>query len=154
MRIKTFFLLSLSFFLFSSVTYAQQIIELTILVETNTITQDNIPETCRFENQPEDTSILDYTTYVSIGDKVKWRIKRADDNKGSVKLVKYKHGTGPSFFNQDSIPEKNGKIEGTIVLGSENEVDKYAIEIMVKKKGENEWVNYIIDPKLQIKARE
>ena len=144
----------LSLLLFPAFSFAQQQIDLVILVETNTITQENIAETCRFENQPENTSILDYITYVSMNDEIKWKVKRADDNQGSVKLVKFKHENGTNFFNKDSIPEKNGRIKGKIVNGNEDEVEKYTIEIKVKKKDENGWTIYAIDPKLQMKAQE
>ena len=154
MKTRNFFLPILSVLLFPAFSFAQQKIDLMIVVETNTITQDNIAETCRFENQPDGTSILDYITYVSMGDEIKWRVDRADDNKGSVKLVKFKHENGTKFFNKDTIPEKNGRIKGTIVNGNDDEVEKYTIEIKVKKKDENDWTNYIIDPKLQMRAQE
>lgn len=143
----------LCIFLISFSSQAQEKIDLMLIVETDSITQDNIPETCRFENQSPNTSIIDYLTIVSIDDEIKWKVKEADNNDAKVKLVKFKHDNGTKFFGQDSIPEKNGRIKGKIVEGNENEEEKYSLVIQVKNSN-NDWQEYTIDPKLKLTQRE
>ena len=149
MKTKNLLPLLFSCVLFTSFGHAQNKIELMLIVATDSITQNNIEQTCRFEDQPEDTSIVDYLTNVRIDDEIKWKVKKADNNNASVKLVKFKHDNGPKFFNKDTIPAKLGRIKGEIVNGNKDEVEKYSLVIEVKD-GNNDWQEFTIDPKLKI----
>ncbi len=147
----TILVLLISLLLVSNISNAQQKkIDLTIIVNVEDITQENIPETCFFEDQPEGTSIIDYTTEVQPGDEIKWKVKKADGIKGNVQLVKFKHEKGIKVFNQDEIQEKNGRIKGVVTSDSRGETEKYIIQIRVKKQGQSEWEDYSIDPKLKL----
>ena len=137
----------------SSGLQAQKKIDLMLIVETDSITQENIPQTCRFEDQTANTSVIDYLTNVSLEDEIKWKVKEADNNSAKVKLVKFKHDNGTRFFGQDSIPERNGRIKGRIVEGNQNEEEKYSLIIKVKNSN-NDWQEYTIDPKLKLTPRE
>ena len=137
--------------LFSTFSIAQNnTIELLLIVDTDKITQDNINETCKFEGQPDDIDITDYTTEVQIGDEVNWKVKNIEGNSKGVKLVKFKHETGKKFFKEDSIKVKLGKIKGEIKEGESGEIEKYTLEIEVKKDGRRDWEIYYIDPKLKL----
>ena len=78
-------------------------IDLLLLVDTDNITQDNINETCRFENQPDDVNIVEYLTEVKIGDEIKWKSDEKDGSYGKVKLVKFKHETGKEFLGENEF---------------------------------------------------
>ncbi|TRO64367.1 hypothetical protein [Christiangramia sabulilitoris] len=149
MKAKNFIPLIFSLIFLSAFSYGQKKIDLVLIVETDIITQDNISETCRFEDQAEGTSIIDYTTLVDLGDEIKWKAEEAADNSGKVKLEKFKHESGLKFFNKDSIPVTFGRIKGTIVQGVPNEVEKYMLVIKVRKSG-GDWTEYFIDPKLKM----
>ena len=141
--------LLISLLLVSTFSNAQQKkIDLTILVDTDNIEQTNIPETCFFEDQPENTSIIDYLTEVQPNDEVKWKVKKADGSRAAVRLVKFKHEKGIKVFNQNEILEKNGRIKGIVASDSIGETEKYIIEITVKREGD--WENFYIDPKLKL----
>lgn len=150
MKAKT--LIPILLLLISGFTYGQDK-KLMIIVDTDIVTQENINESCKFEGQQEGTNITDFITEVSMDDEVKWKIKRKDGSKGSVKLIKFKHERGPRFFQEDEIPEKNGRIKGVVksdALGTE----KYTIEIKVKKQHESVEEVYSIDPKLKFVPRD
>ncbi len=149
MKAKKFIPMIFSLIFLSAFSYAQKKIDLVLIVETDIITQDNISETCRFENQADGTSIIDYTTLVNIGDEIKWKAREAEGNRASVKLEKFKHERGSKFFNKDSIPVSFGRIKGTIVQGSPNDEEKYMLVIKVKKSG-GDPIEYFIDPKLKM----
>ncbi|WP_026933316.1 hypothetical protein [Christiangramia echinicola] len=135
--------------LFSANINAQKKIELMLIVKTDSITQNNIAETCRFEGQPADTNIEDFVTEVSLNDEVKWKADQAENNDAKVKLVKFQHDSGTKLFNKDSIQMKNGRIKGDIVNGNANEEEKYSLVIRVKDSN-NDWQEYTIDPKLKL----
>ena len=124
-------------------------IELLLIVDTDNITQDNINETCRFENQPEDTNITEFTTEVQVGDEIKWKITEEDGSSGKAKLVKFKHETGKDFFGENEIPVNFGRIKGVVKQGDPGDLEKYTLLIEVKDNN-NEWQEYTIDPKLKL----
>jgi hypothetical protein len=149
MRTQKLIPMIFSLIFISAFSYAQEKIDLVVIVDTDSITQDNISETCRFEDQATGTSIIDYTTLVNIGDEIKWKAEEAEGNTGKVKLEKFQHENGPKFFDKDSIPVSFGRIKGTIKNGTPNETEKYIIVIKVKKSG-GDWEEYLIDPKLKM----
>ncbi|MFV8225650.1 hypothetical protein [Christiangramia aquimixticola] len=149
MRTQKLIPMIFSLLLISAFSYAQEKISLVLIVDTDSITQENISETCRFTDQAAGTSIIDYITLVNIGDEIKWKADEAEGNTGKVKLEKFKHENGPKFFDKDSIPVSFGRIKGIIKNGAPNEIEKYSIVIKVKKSG-GDWEEYIIDPKLKM----
>jgi len=150
----TVLLLSLFFIPFYSNAQGRKI-EIVLTVDVDNINKNNIDETCSF-GQPKEVSNEEFTTDVQIGDQVKWKIVRKEGSKGSAKLQKFKHDKGKKFFNKDSIPQSSGNIKGVINegAGEPGEVEKYSLEFKVKKKGENRWETYSIDPKLKLISQE
>lgn len=141
-----------SLLLMNSYAYAQnKKKDIMLTVDVDNITAENLEETCSF-GQGDNISNEDFTTIVTIGDEVKWKIDVLDSSRGSAKLVKYKHENGPKFFNADSISVKNNRIKGTIEegAGTEGDTEKYTLEFKIKKQGTNEWITYAIDPKLKL----
>ena len=149
---KTKTLIPILLLLISGFTYSQDK-KLMIIVDTDIVTQENINESCRFDGQQEGTNITDFITEVSMNDEVKWKIKRKDGSKGSVKLIKFKHERGPRFFKENEILEKNGRIKGVVKSDSLG-TEKYTIEIKVKKQNELVEKVYSIDPKLKFVPRD
>ena len=155
MKVKiSLIILFFSFSLISEKLNAQKKIEITLIVDVDSIDSSNLDQTCSF-GQPADISNEDYTTGVSIGDEVKWKVEVKDGSKGSAKLSKFKHDNGKKFFNKDTIGARSGKIKGKIESGSGSigDTEKYTLEFEVKKKnGARE--TFSIDPKLKLMPRE
>ena len=149
MTVKNLISVIFSVIFISAFSYGQKKINLDLLVETDAITQNNIPETCRFKDQEPGTSIIDYVTNVDLGDVIRWKVDPADGNSAKVRLVKFKHENGPKFFTKDSIPASMGRIKGKIAIGTPGAIEKYTLIIKVKKDNGN-WVEYFIDPKLRM----
>ena len=152
MKIKTSILLfffSLCFTTGNMLAQATKFVTLT--VDINNVTQDNLQTTCTF-GQPEDVSLKDFNLDVEMGDVIIWRGRPAENSTGLVRITEFKHDDGVLILGKRRITEQNGTgvVVGKVQEGDVGDEETYFLKFEVKRGGGQEWEKFIIDPKLKI----
>lgn len=124
----------------------------TLLVDTDNITQQNIDATTSFGQttfgQPNPLSNADFTTYAAKGERIIWgAISTTSPSKDVVLINKIMYKQGDQVLNRSVLSGKRiviGKVKG-----KENDVGAYSIEFIVKNNGVVR-DTFKLDPKIQV----
>jgi len=119
---------------------------ITLYVNTDSITEQDIDSTCNF-GQPKGVSNKDYTINVHVGDDITWvGVSSSGDDKVRIKKIKYVSDTEILNSNEINNALFSKKVHGKVKNGKKGDVEKYSIEFKIK--GNNK--KFEIDPKLQV----
>ena len=139
-------ILLFSITILSSVSYAQTLHRITLEVDTENITRDNLATTCSF-GQADGVSNEDFTTEVRVGDMIVWNITASDQNPLPLEYVFVKYVNGAKLLNKNKITPTGNVISANVKKGKKDEVEKYEVKFKVRGKG-----TFVIDPKIIIKT--
>jgi len=156
MKLKvTFLMLIFSLVFTNSDLIAQRTNIITLEVDTDKVTQDNIEETCTF-GEPASISIKDFTYDVQRSDVIIWQGKPAVEGSGLVRITEFKHNSGVELLGKRRIrdTDNTGVVVGRVVEGQPGDEEVYFIKFEVRKRVSQDWNEYIIDPKLKLMPQE
>lgn len=156
MKLKvTFLMLIFSLVFTNSDLIAQRTNIITLEVDTDNVTQDNIEETCTF-GEPANMSIKDFTYEVQRGDVIIWQGRPAQPGNGLVRITEFRHDGGVELLGKRRIrdTDNTGVVVGRVVDGQTGDEEVYFIKFEVRKRGSQDWNEYIIDPKLKLMPQE
>ena len=143
---KTFksFLLNLIFILvFNTVSYSQDIYEVTLKCNVAALQADNPPyQVCQFTDQEPGTDTREYTIYAEVGDTIIWD-GESSDGMAAIDIRKIKYGKGTNVFNDRELDGET-TVTGTIEHNTNDKPYKYKISFKINNTGKT----YTIDPKI------
>jgi hypothetical protein len=142
------FLFSLIFI--TQIVSAQDKHTITLYVDTQNITLENLETTCNFGQEPG-TSNENYTVYVNKGDTVTWNGISTTSDQDKVEIIKIEYKSGTNLFGRETLKDQNGVVTATITTGESDQYEKYDIYFRVQRNGRWLRQDFPIDPKLRIK---
>lgn len=138
---------------FSSMTRPPATIEVTLFVDTDAITAENLSETCNF-GQPAGISNEDYTIEAAVGDEIVWKgVSTSDPENDRVRIFSIEHRQGIRAFGRAKLKRQNAeesRVRGIISRGKPGEEEKYDLVFFVVQGDERNVQRFRIDPKLRI----
>ncbi len=156
MKLKVTFLMLIFSLVYTNLDLnAQNTRIITLEVDTDNINQENIEETCTF-GEPASVSIKDFTYEVQRNDVIIWEGKPAQEGNGLVRITEFRHDNGVELLGKRRIrdTDNTGVVVGRVIAGQPGDEEIYFIKFIVRKKGSQEWNEYIIDPKLKLIPQE
>ncbi|QYA24493.1 hypothetical protein G3I01_02870 [Gramella sp. MT6] len=135
---------------------AQEVNKMVVLeVDTDNINANNINEMATF-GQPSEISNENFTLDVQLGDVIIWQGRTMPGTGGLVRIKLLKHEEGVKLLGANRISEQDGTgvVVGRVQAGQVGDEEKYSLKFEVRQRGSQDWVEYTIDPKLQLMPQE
>jgi len=155
MKTLKIFFLAIVLLLFAGNISSQNVIIITLNVNTGEVTNSNTDSSCNF-GQPSDLSNRDFTTEAHAGDIIIWKGVSSNDPVNDVVQIKaINYEGGVNVFNRNTLRPKSNTspnvvtatIRQDVVAGNE---EKYRVDFKVLNNGTKRNGTFHIDPKIQI----
>jgi len=139
---------------FSTISFCQEDVVITLYVNTAEITNQNEYQVSYFDGQEEGSDTRDYTVFVSPGDRIIWQgvsINNPETDVVNIKSINYQGGKNVfnrNVLNGDGDPKQ---VIGIVQEGTEGFEEKYKIAFTVYNNGRRRQGTFLIDPKIKVK---
>lgn len=160
--INRFFILIGLVLFFTQSTSAQTTYTITLSVDTEKITKDNLQDVCSFKvESPNQKPILyvgdltKFIIHVDAKDVIIWQgISTNNPTDDEVNIASINYYGGENVFDREVLypSEKDPRIvKGTVKKGSKGYEEKYSLKFNVVNSGRTQNITFEIDPKISVK---
>lgn len=125
---------------------------ITLNVDTNQITIQNVDANCNFGQGPGITN-ENFLTIANGGDTINWVGVSTSSDSDEVNITNIIHDSGGRVFSQDNLHGNGAQPEnvvGVVMSNARGLTSKYTIQFNVFNNGVRRPGTFKIDPKLQI----
>ena len=123
----------------------------TLLVDTDNISAQNVDNSCNF-GQISTLSNMEFATYAAKGERIIWgAISTSSPGTHDVIINKIKYKQGAKILNKTELKGKK-IVVGKVKRGSPGDEGYYSIEFTVFKNGVKD-ATYTLDPKIQVTSK-